>query len=137
MKRTVLGIAVMILGALMCVTGTVLCAVSAQSGDSSVDRDIKAIVNVQENKVYSGTYVSLKSDGGQITITDSAIIFSDGSEEDYRLSVWKNMPDTNEETGKITYSDYCFLKTSKNNFRYYPNTKEIDINGTVYSLSSL
>lgn len=137
MKRTILGIAVMILGAVMCIIGTTLCAVSAQTGDSAVDDDIKAIVNVQENKVYSGTYVSLKSGGEQITITDSAIIFSDGSEEDYRLSVWKNMPDTNEETGKITYSDYCFLKTSNDNFRYYPNTKEIDINGTIYSLSSL
>lgn len=137
MKRTILGIAVMILGAVMCIIGTTLCAVSAQTGDSSVDEDIKAIVNVQENKVYSGIYVSLKNGGEQITITDDAIIFSDGSEEDYRLSVWKNMPDTNEETGKITYSDYCFLKTSRNNFRYYPNTKEIDINGTVYSLNSL
>ena len=137
MKRTILGIAVMILGAVMCIIGTTLCAVSAQTDDSSVDEDIKAIVNVQENKVYSGIYVSLKNGGEQITITDNAIIFSDGSEEDYRLSVWKNMPDTNEETGKITYSDYCFLKTSGNNFRYYPNTKEIDINGTVYSLNSL
>ncbi len=136
MKRTILGIAVMILGAVMCIIGTTLCAVSAQGSDSDADKDIKAIVNVQENKVYSGIYVSLKN-GEKITINDSAIIFSDGSKEDYRLSVWKNMPDTNEETGKITYSDYCFLKTSRDNFRYYPNTKEIDINGTVYSLSSL
>ncbi|MDE6579998.1 MAG: hypothetical protein K2K41_05645 [Ruminiclostridium sp.] len=137
MKRTILGIAVMILGAVMCIIGTTLCAVSAQGSDNGAEEDIKAIVNVQENKVYSGIYVSLKNGGEQITITDDAIIFSDGSEEDYRLSVWKNMPDTNEETGKITYSDYCFLKTSRDNFRYYPNTKEIDINGTVYSLSSL
>ncbi|MDE6725459.1 MAG: hypothetical protein K2J79_07630 [Ruminiclostridium sp.] len=137
MKRTILGIAVMILGAVMCIIGTTLCAVSAQGSDTKAEEDIKAIVNVQENKVYSGIYVSLKNGGEQITITDDAIIFSDGSEEDYRLSVWKNMPDTNEETGKITYSDYCFLKTSRDNFRYYPNTKEIDINGTVFSLSSL
>ncbi|MBD5080687.1 MAG: hypothetical protein HDT44_02860 [Ruminococcaceae bacterium] len=137
MKRTILGIAVMILGAVMCITGTTLCAVSAQTNDNSVEDDLKAIVNVQENKVYSGIYVSLNNGGEQVTITDDVIIFSDGSEEDYRLSVWKNMPDTNEETGKITYSDYCFLKTSRNNFRYYPNTKEIDINGIVYSLNSL
>ncbi len=137
MKKTVLGIAVMILGIAMCITGITLCAVSAQGNTASVDDDIRAIVNVQENKVYSGTYVACGSTGEKITITDSEIIFSDGSEENYRLSVWKNMPDTNEETGKITYSDYCFLKTSHDNFRYYPNTKEIDIDGTLYALDSI
>ena len=136
MKRTVLGVAVMILGIVMCITGIALCAVSAQGG-ASVNADIKAMVNIQENKVYSGTYTALCGNGEKITITDSEIIFSDGSEESYRLSVWKNMPDTNEETGEITYSDYCFLKTPNKNFRYYPGVREIDIDGMIYALSSI
>lgn len=136
MKRTVLGVAVIILGIVMCITGITLCAVSAQGGDASVNDDIKAIVNIQENKVYSGTYTALCGNGKTITITDSEIIFSDGSEESYRLSVWKNMPDTNEKTGEITYSDYCFLKTSHKNFRYYPDTREIDVDGMFYALGS-
>ena len=49
----------------------------------------------------------------------------------------KNMPDTNEETGEITYSDYCFLKTPNKNFRYYPGVREIDIDGMIYALSSI
>lgn len=135
MKRTVLGIAVMILGMAMCITGIALCAVSAQGGEKSVNDDLKAMVNIQENKIYSGTYTAVNG-GEKIVITDNEILFADGSEKSYRLSVWKNMPDTNEETGKITYSDYCFLKTSDQNFRYYPDKKEIVVDGMFYALGS-
>lgn len=134
MKRTILGIAIMFLGALMCIAGTTLFSLSArESMQGYSDKSEKPVAVPQENKVYCGTYSYGNSDN--ITITDSSIIFPDGTKEDYRLSVWKNMPDTDEKTGEITYSDYCFLKTSENSFRYYPLTKEIDIDGRLYKIS--
>lgn len=137
MKRTVMGISVIILGLILCITGISLCAVSEKNSQNELNEELRSMVKTQDNKVYSGTYLPYGKNGEAITLTDSEIIFSDGTKENYRLSVWENMPDTNEETGKITYSDYCFLKTSNKNFRYYPTTKEIYIDGTIYALDAI
>lgn len=137
MKRIAVGISVIILGVVLCITGISLCAVSERNSRAELDRELRSIAESQNNRIYSGTYIPCGENGEAITLTDDQIIFSDGSKENYRLSVWENMPDTNEKTGKITYSDYCFLKTSNKNFRYYPNTKEIYIDGIFYKYNAI
>ncbi len=132
MKRNIFGVMLMIIGAVMCITATTLFAVSAQdSPGNAVTNDNSQ----QENKVYTGEYyLDGDSSATKITISDNDIILPDGTVMRYTLSVWKDMPITNEETGQITYYDYCFLKTSTEKLRYFPAEKEVEIEGRVYKM---
>lgn len=131
MKRTVFGIFIMAVGMALLITGTTLFTVSAQSGEApQVPEAAK-----QENCVYVGEYYK----NGDITldkvfISDSDITLADGRVLEYMFSVWKDMPETDEESGKITYRDYCFLKLEEGRLSYDPLAKEVTIDGTVYSL---
>lgn len=132
MKRNIFGVMLMIIGAVMCITATTLFAVSAQdSSGNTVTNDNSQ----QENKVYTGEYyLDGDSSATKITISDNDIILPDGTVMRYTLSVWKDMPITNEKTGQITYYDYCFLKTSTEKLRYFPAEKEVEIEGRVYKM---
>lgn len=138
MKRTAIGILIMAIGMVMCITAATLFAVSAQdkpvngidSPDSSVVKKTSA-----DNKVFTGDYyMNGDKESLKITISDKNITLYDGTVIDYTFSVWKDMTQTNEATGQITYYDYCFLKTSDENMRYFPSEKEIEVDGRVYKL---
>ena len=121
----------MAIGMAMLITGTTLFTVSAQSGGAEeVYEAIK-----QENRVYAGEYYK-DGDGTQdmVTISDDEIIFADGTVAGYTLTVWKNIPETDEESGRITYRDYCFLKSGDEKLSYDPLTKEVIIDGVVYRM---
>ena len=131
MKRTVFGIFLMAVGMALLITGTTLFTVSAQSGGE--EKAPEAVQ--QENRVYVGEYYK-NGDGtlDKVTISDSEIIFGDGTAAGYFLNVWKNMPETDEESGRITYKDYCFLKLGEDKLSYDPLAKEVIIDGVVYRM---
>lgn len=132
MKRTVLGIFIMALGMALLITGTTLFSVSAQGGGDT-DEAYESIE--QDNCVYLGEYYKngdKKLD--KVTVSDDEITFSDGTTAEYTLNVWKDMPETDEESGKITYKDYCFLKLGKERLSYDPMEREVVIDGTTYRM---
>lgn len=135
MKRTVLGVLMMIIGTTMFVTATTLFAVSAQENDIAESTSAAIVERVHDNTVYTGEYY-LDGDTSKecITVSDSTLTFTDGSVKDYTLSVWKDMPVTDEQSGKITYVDYCFLKIGKDKISYDPADKEIEIGSLTYRL---
>lgn len=131
MKRTVFGVFLMAIGMAMLVTGTTLFTVSAQSGG------VQAVYETadQENRVHPGEYFK-DGDPAQdsVTISDDKIIFVDGTAAGYVLNVWKNIPETDEESGRITYRDYCFLKLEEERLSYDPSAKEVIIDGVAYRM---
>lgn len=137
-KRTVIGIIIMTVGMLMCITAATLFAVSAQGepGASADSPQSSVIVKTNEdNKVYTGEYyMDGDKSAEKIIISDKNVTLSDGTVIDYTFSVWKNMTQTNEVTGQITYYDYCFLKTADENMRYFPSEKEVEVCGRVYKM---
>ena len=131
MKRTVFGVFLMAVGMALLITGTTLFTVSAQGGGT--DNEYEAVE--QENRVYPGDYYQ----NGDVTldkvsISDSLITFADGTEAEYTLSVWKDMPETDEDSGRITYKDYCFLKLDGEKLSYEPGSKELVIDGVTYKM---
>ena len=131
MKRTIFGIFLMAVGMAMLIIGTTLFTVSAQSGGA----DAVYEVTKQENRVYTGEYYK-NGDETQdmVTISDGEITFADGTAAEYVLNIWKNIPETDEESGRITYKDYCFLKLGDEKLSYDPSTKEIIIDGIAYRM---
>ena len=131
MKRTVFGIFLMTVGMALLITGTTLFSVSAQSGEP---QEPDGMIE-QDNRVYVGEYYKngdKKLD--KVTVSDSEITFSDGTTAEYTLNVWKDMPETDEESGKITYKDYCFLKLGDGKLSYDPLAKEVVIEGIAYRM---
>lgn len=127
----------MIFGAVMFVAATTLFAVSAQSSDEYFSETSAAAAAAEkvESKVYAGEYyLNGDTEKDCITLSDSSITFSDGTVEDYTLSVWKNMPETDEKSGFINYVDYCFLKIGSDKLSYDPAAKEILFNNAVYAM---
>lgn len=136
MKRTVFGVFLMAVGMALLITGTTLFTVSAQSGNNEEYEEYKEYEPIrQENCVYVGEYYK---DGDitldKVTISDSEIILADGTAAEYTLSVWKNMPETDERSGRITYKDYCFLKLAEGKLSYDPLEKEVVIEGIAYRM---
>lgn len=132
MKRTVFGIFLMAVGMAMLILGTTLFSVSAQGGDEA-EEAFEA--TEQENRVYLGEYYKngdKKLD--KVTVSDGEITFADGTTAEYTLNVWKDIPETDEESGKITYKDYCFLKLGKEKLSYDPLEREVVIDGTTYRM---
>ncbi|MCH5199811.1 MAG: hypothetical protein J1F60_02535 [Oscillospiraceae bacterium] len=132
MKRTVFGAFIIAIGMAMLITGTALFTVSAQNGG---DTDAEYGDTEQENRVYLGEYYKngdKKLD--KVTVSDSEITFADGTTAKYTLNVWKDMPETDEESGKITYKDYCFLKLGKEKLSYDPLEREVTIDGITYRM---
>ena len=131
MKRTIFGVFLMAVGMTLLIIGTTLFTVSAKSGGE----DIAFETVEQENRVYVGEYYRGGDSGlDKVTISDSEITFTDGTVAKYILNVWKNMPETDEESGKITYKDYCFLKLGADKLSYDPSEKEVVIDGIVYKM---
>ena len=121
----------MAIGMALLITGTTLFTVSAQSGGAEAVYEAAE----QENIVYPGEYYK-NGDKTQdrITISDDEIIFADGRAAGYVLSVWKSIPETDEESGRITYKDYCFLKLGDEKLSYDPMAKEVIIDGAAYRM---
>ena len=129
MKRTVFGVFLMAVGMTLLIIGTTFFTVSAQSGGETFE------VVAQENRVYTGEYYrGGDSTQDKVTISDSEITFADGTVAEYILNVWKDMPETDEESGKITYKDYCFLKLGAEKLSYDPLEKEVVIEGVAYRM---
>lgn len=136
MKRTVFGIMLMVFGALMFVTATTLFAVSAQGNDEYVSTSAVTEAPKPENKVYEGNYyLDGDTEKDFIALTESEIVFSDGTSEKYLFTVWKDMPETDEASGYINYVDYCFLKIGKEKLSYDPAAKEIIFDNAVYRMA--
>lgn len=137
MKRTIFGVMLMLFGAVMFVAATTLFAVSAQSSDEYISETASetAAAVKAESKVYTGSYY-LNGDIEKdcVYLTENDIAFSDGTVKDYTLSVWKNMPETDEKSGYISYVDYCFLKIDGEKISYDPEAKEIFFDNAVYKL---
>lgn len=136
MKRTIFGVMLMLFGAVMFVAATTLFAVSAQSSDEYFS-GTAAVAEAEkaESKVYTGEYyLNGDTEKDCISLSDSSITFSDGTVRDYTLSVWKNMPETDEKSGRINYVDYCFLKIGSDKISYDPAAKEILFDGAVYAM---
>lgn len=138
MKRTIFGVMLMIFGAVMFVAATTLFAVSAQSSDEyfSETAAVSEAEEKVESKVYAGEYY-LNGDKEKdcVSLTEDSITFSDGTVKDYTLSVWKDMPETDEKSGYIKYVDYCFLKIGGDKVSYDPAAKAILFDDGVYRMT--
>ena len=131
MKRTIFGVFLMAVGMTLLIVGTTLFTVSARSGGE----DIAFETVEQENRVYVGEYYRGGDSGlDKVTISESEITFTDGTVAEYILNVWKNIPETDEASGKITYKDYCFLKLGADKLSYDPLEREVIIEGIAYKM---
>ena len=131
MKRTVFGIFIMAVGMALLITGTTLFTVSAQGGEEPQAPEAVQ----QENCVYVGEYYKngdITSD--KVIVSDTDITLADGTVLEYTFSVWKDMPETDEGSGKITYRDYCFLKLADEKLSYDPLEKEVTVDGNTYKM---
>lgn len=131
MKRTVFGVFLMAIGMALLIIGTTLFTVSARGGGTEEVYE----TTKQENNVYTGEYYQ-NGDVTQdkVTITEGEIIFADGTAAGYVLAVWKDIPETDEGSGRITYKDYCFLKLGDKKLSYDPVEKEVVIDGVTYRM---
>ena len=132
MKRTVFGVLLMAIGTALLIVGTTLFTVSAKDVK---DAEQAFETKQQENQVYAGEYYQNgDSTKSKVVISDGSIILTDGTVAEYILSVWKNMPETDEESGRITYKDYCFLKLDSGKLSYDPMSREVVIDGVAYRM---
>lgn len=109
--------------------GTTLFAVSAQE-EKQPSAAENTISRVYEGEYYKDGDVTAE----KIVLTDDELILSDGTAAEYVLNIWKNMPETDEGSGRITYKDYCFLKLQNKKLSYDPALKAVIIDGEVYKM---
>ena len=101
--------------------------ISFMSGADS-EEEIPAAVVQQETELKTGVYY-LNGDekGGYIEIFDDETFVLSGNErQSYKLKVWKNMTETDEETGRITVKDLYFLGTNLNGGTSFSDNIRVD-----------
>lgn len=125
MKRKVFGILIMIVGCAMIAVGTAFFA------EAAVEEAPAGRNDASEEKVAEGDYVS--DTGAVISVCGGKIVI-DGVSEEYSLSVWRNLPVTDEDTGKITYVNYYYIRTSGAQYTYDPSGGIITAAQTAYKL---
>lgn len=128
MKRIVVGILLMTFGIMLFAGGTTLFAVSAHE-EQPADAE-EAVSQVYEGEYYKDGDAAAE----KIVLTDDELILADGTAAEYVLNVWKDMPETDEDSGRITYKDYCFLKLQNEKLSYDPASKTVVIDGEVYKM---
>lgn len=124
MKQKLFGILIMIVGCAMIAVSTALIA-EATNGDSSAKSETSPQASVSE-----GVYLS--ADGAEIEISGEKILI-DGKAYTFSLSVWRNIPITDEKTGKITYENYYYIRTNNSQFTYEPSANTINAFGISYT----
>ena len=131
MKRTVFGVFLMVIGMALLITGTTLFSVSARSGGEEPYEEAAK----QESRVYIGDYYQNGDETlDKVTVSQNEIILPDGTSVPYILSVWRDIPETEEGSGRITYKDYCFLKSGEEKLSYDPAEREVVIEGISYKM---
>lgn len=135
-----------IFGVFLMIVGFVGVAIgiSFMSGADS-EEEIPAAVVQQETELKTGVYY-LNGDekGGYIEIFDDETFVLSGNErQSYKLKVWKNMTETDEETGRITVKDLYFLGTNLNggtsfsdNIRVDFENNSLEYNNNIYFLNN-
>ncbi len=118
-----------IFGVFLMIVGFVGVAIgiSFMSGADS-EEEIPAAVVQQETELKTGVYY-LNGDekGGYIEIFDDETFVLSGNErQSYKLKVWKNMTETDEETGRITVKDLYFLGTNLNGGTSFSDNIRVD-----------
>ncbi|MGN0595858.1 MAG: hypothetical protein ACI4J1_00825, partial [Ruminiclostridium sp.] len=70
-------------------------------------------------------------------------VLSGNERQSYKLKVWKNMTETDEETGRITVKNLYFLGTNLNggtsfsdNIRVHFENDSLEYNNNIYFLNN-
>lgn len=137
MKKKIFGIVTSIIAVALVTGGTVLFAVSAQNERKNelIITEVTEEADDVEEKIYSGNYYKNGDvDAEKIILSENEIVYSDGTKEECFLSVWKDMPETDEQSGEITYKNYCFVRVGKEKYSYDPALGELLVDGNVYKL---
>ena len=126
MKRKIFGTLIMVIGLAMIATSTAL-----MSAASSVDSRAVAEQAVR-TPVITGTYYS--ENGASIKVLDEELLQMSGSEiQTYQLNIWKNIPETDEATGKITLKNHYYLQLEQSRIKFIPEKQALELNGQLYT----
>ena len=135
-----------IFGVFLMIVGFVGVAIgiSFMSGADSTE-EIPAAEIQQEAELKTGVYyLNGDESGAYIEIFDDETFVLSGNERQaYKLKVWKNMTETDEETGRITVKDLYFLGTNLNggtsfsdNIRVRFENNSLEYDNNIYFLNN-
>ena len=126
MKRKILGTFIMIIGLAMIATSTALISAASSNGSQPVAEQSA------RTPVIIGTYYS--EDGASIKVLDDVLLQMSGSEiQSYELNIWKDIPETDEATGKITLKNHYYLQLEQSRIKFIPEKQALELNGQIYT----
>lgn len=129
MKRKIFGVFVMAVGCVMIAVGVTLMA----SASDSVEKPQNVAVEDIKEIDLTGTYVNTGDSEDKIVINGGTILI-DGKESTCELKIWKDIPKTDEATGKITLYDYYYIQAGDIRYSYNVYAKSLSLNGQTYAL---
>lgn len=129
MKRKVLGTIIMTVGCVMLAVSVSLCVGAADSGKPGiVDNSISA-----EDKVSIEGIYTLSDGTEEIVITKDGLFSINGDEaQECELKIWRDIPKTDEATGKITLTDYYYIEVGNIRYSFDPVNKILTLGDKLY-----
>ncbi|MCM1334075.1 MAG: hypothetical protein NC084_08085 [Bacteroides sp.] len=135
MKTKMLGFIMILIGAAVIASG-----ISVMSGASEGGETATVYEAVDVELKPGRYYLNGNPERGCIEIYDDRTFALTGYErQEYRFREWSDIAETNEETGRITLTDYYFLGTNLDGgtqftekIRFYPESDSLAYNGDYY-----
>lgn len=129
MKRKALGILIMTAGFVMLATSVTLCVGAADSGRTGiVDNEISPEEKISIEGIYT-----LYDGSEEIAITKDGLLRINGGEAaKCELKIWKDIPRTDEATGKITLTDYYYIEAQGVRYSFDPSERTLTLGEKIY-----
>lgn len=129
MKRKALGILIMTAGFVMLATSVTLCVGAADSGRTGiVDNEISPEEKISIEGIYT-----LSDNSEEIAITKDGLLRINGGEAaKCELKIWKDIPRTDEATGKITLTDYYYIEAQGVRYSFDPSERTLTLGEKIY-----
>lgn len=131
MKQNIIGFTLIFIGLAMFCISTALVVAAGENEHGEVDT---SDVVDEESVSLVGTYYS-EGDNAEdyVEILDDNTIQKAGDEpQTYSLSIWRDIPITDEQTGKITLTDRYFLCLGNNQIPYDKEKQSFVLDGQEY-----
>ena len=127
MKRKILGALIMIIGLAMTAVSTALMSAAFDAGGTD------AIQSSAQSASPEGKYLSAAGKTSIVVFDDRTLQMSGGEVQEYELVIWKDIPKTDENTGKITLQNYYFLQLEQSRIAFIPENQTLELNGKTYA----
>lgn len=129
MKRKALGIFIMAVGCVMLAASVTLCVGAAESGTTGI---VDNSIPPEKEISIEGSY-ALSDGSEEILITKDGFLSVNGAESvKCELKIWKDIPKTDEATGKITLTDYYYIEAGGVRYDFNPLDKTLTLGNRVY-----